>query len=332
MATGWRARVIGAGAVGVIGAALLVALPAAGEGEPPPAAEVDRLERALAEAVAESDHQRALDLALELNQALEPRHVEALLQVARQHALLGHGDEALGWLERAVGAGELDPYALRQDEAFAALRGSERFRAAARAAWVKAYVAMLERPERDAFQKPDQVMAALALEPGERVADVGAGSGYFTRRVARAVGPAGVVWAVDVAQELLDHLAARAAREGLTNIRTVKVEADDPRLEPGGVDTVLMVDTLHYVKAPDRPAYARKLRAGLAPGGRVVVIDYTPKPWDERPWGPPPEQRMAREEVDEAMAAAGLVPVAVHDFLPEQFFVEYRVGPAEPPR
>jgi cyclopropane fatty-acyl-phospholipid synthase-like methyltransferase len=108
---------------------------------------------------------------------------------------------------------------------------------------------------------------------------------------------------------------------GLSNVRTVRVEKDDPKLPAAGVDTILMVDTLHYVAGRD--AYAKKLRAGLAPGGRVVVIDYTPKPWEERPWGPPPSQKMAREEVDEAMAAAGLVPAKVHEFLPEQFFVEY---------
>jgi hypothetical protein len=84
-----------------------------------------------------------------------------------------------------------------------------------------------------------------------------------------------------------------------------------------------MVDTLHYVA--DRAAWLKKVRAGLAPGGRVVVIDYIPKSEEERPWGPPPEQSMSREEVDAAMAEAGLAPSKVHGFLPEQFFVEYSV-------
>jgi hypothetical protein len=88
------------------------------------------------------------------------------------------------------------------------------------------------------------------------------------------------------------------------------------------VDTILMVDMLHYVK--QRDAYVRKLREGLAAGGRVVVIDFVPKPVEERPWGPPPEQKMSREEVDAAMAEAGLIPSRVHPFLTEQFFVEYR--------
>jgi len=162
----------------------------------------------------------------------------------------------------------------------------------------------------------------LALRPGERVADIGAGSGYFTRRISRAVGPAGVVWAIDIRPEILAVLDERARREGLSNIRLQQVDADDPQLPAGRVDTVIMVDTLHYVK--DRAAYARKLRAALAPGGRVVIVDFVPRPVEERPWGPPPEQKMSREEVDAAMAEAGLVPARVHDFLAEQFFVEYR--------
>jgi arsenite methyltransferase len=330
VATSWHLRMVAPGAVGALLVAVLAASTVAARPEQPATGELERLEQALAAATAANAHERALAAALALNQALEPRHVEVLYQVAREHALLGHADEALDWLERAAGAGVVDVYALREDQALAALRGVERYRTLARSIWVKGYVAMLERPERDSFQKPEQVMAALALRPGERVADIGSGSGYFTRRVARAVGPDGVVWAVDIAQELLDYLSARAVREGLANIRPVKVAPDDPHLEPAGVDTVLMVDTLHYVKAADRAAYARKLRSGLAAGGRVVVIDFLPKPWEERPWGPPPEQRMAREEVDAAMAAAGLQPAAVHDFLPEQFFVEYRVAAPGP--
>jgi hypothetical protein len=87
------------------------------------------------------------------------------------------------------------------------------------------------------------------------------------------------------------------------------------------VDTILMVDAIHYVK--DRTTYATKLRAGLAPGGRLIIIDYRPKPMSERPWGPPPEQQFPRETLDAEMAAAGFKIVAAYDFLPEQFFVVY---------
>lgn len=293
----------------------------------PPAASPSRdveVERQLDQATAAKDWARAVALAEELNGPIEERHVASLHRIARLHALLGHGKEAYEWLKRAADAGVVDVYDVRKDEAFAFLRGDERFKALLRAMWVKAYVAMLERPEREGFQMPGKVMEALAFRAGERVADVGAGSGYFTLRVAKAVGPAGSVLAVDIAPELLEHLAGRARDAGLSNVKTQLVKKDDPQLPPRGVDTVLMVDMLHYVKAPDRGAYAKKLAAGLAPGGRVVVVDYVPKTPEERPWGPPPEQNMSRAEVDEAMAAAGLVPAKAHDFLPEQFFVEYR--------
>jgi ubiquinone/menaquinone biosynthesis C-methylase UbiE len=202
------------------------------------------------------------------------------------------------------------------------MRDQDCFKKATQAIWLKGYLWILERPERDAYQQPDRVMQMLAFRPGERVADIGAGSGYFARRVSSAVGPAGIVWAIDIRQEVLAVLGERARGDGLTNIQLQVVRPDDPQLPPAGVDTILMVDTLHYIK--DRAAYARTLRAGLAPGGRVVIIDFRPKPLEERPWGPPPEQKMSREDVDAAMAEAGLFPARVHDFLTEQFFVEYR--------
>jgi SAM-dependent methyltransferase len=288
------------------------------------APEPDRvlLEKRLAAAESSRDWHGALAAAVELEALAEGEHVEALYRVARLHALLGQSEEACEALERLGQAGLFDVSRVRQDEAFASLRESERFRKAVRAIWLRGYLWILERPERDAYQKPDEVMAALAFRPGERVADIGAGSGYFARRISKAVGPTGVVWAIDIAPEVLEYLEAHARREGLANIRVRRVQPDDPQLPPGGVDTILMVDTLHYVK--ERGAYAKKLRAGLAPGGRVVVIDFVPKSPEERPWGPPPSQKMSREEVDAAMAEAGLVPARVHGFLTEQFFVEYR--------
>jgi SAM-dependent methyltransferase len=292
--------------------------------DPPPvptSARLETLQRALAEATAAKDWPRALAAAEHINDVVEEQHVEALYTIARLQALLGHKKEAYEWLQRANDAGLMNVWDVRKDEAFAGFRDEDQFKTVTRAIWLKAYIHLLERRERDAYQKPEQVMQVLAFRPGERVADVGAGSGYFTVRVARAIGPSGIVWAVDIAQELLDYLGRRAREEGLSNIRVVKVGPDDPQLPPAGVDTVLMVDTLHYIK--DRAGYAKKLREGLAVGGRVVIIDFIPRAPGERPWGPPPEQNMSRAEVDQAMAAAGLHPVRVHGFLPEQFFVEY---------
>jgi ubiquinone/menaquinone biosynthesis C-methylase UbiE len=188
---------------------------------------------------------------------------------------------------------------------------------------VDAYIARLEGEGRAEWQKPDEVMAALALGPGERVADIGAGSGYFTIRMAKAVGAGGVVWAVDVEQGMLDHVKKRASAEGLRNIRLHLVAEDDPALPSGQIDTILIVNTYHHF--PDRPAYVRKLRAALAAGGRVVNMDFRPKAREERGFGPSLDRQLARETVDAEMAQAGLKPVSAHDFLPEQYFVEYRV-------
>jgi arsenite methyltransferase len=283
-----------------------------------------RLDRALAA----RDWPSALAAAVAVNESIEVQHVETLYTIARCHALLGHADRAMAFLERVLQAGLFDVSRVRDDEAFAGLRADERFTAITQAIWLKGYLWLLERPERDAYQQPDRVMQTLAIGSGERVADIGAGSGYFTRRIARAVGPTATVLALDIRPQILEYLADRVASEGITNVRTARVDADDPHLPAGSLDTVLMVDTLHYVK--DRAAYAKKLRAGLAPGGRVVVIDFIPRAPGERPWGPPPEQNMSRDEVDAAMAAAGLTPVRVHDFLAEQFFVEYGVKAPAP--
>jgi ubiquinone/menaquinone biosynthesis C-methylase UbiE len=166
-------------------------------------------------------------------------------------------------------------------------------------------------------------MTALALKPGERVADIGAGSGYFTVRLAKAVGPNGLVWAIDIEPALLDHIEKRLEEEKVRNVRVKLVPEDDPQLPAGSVDTILLVHTYTYLQ--DRSEYAKKLRTALAPGGRVVIIDYIPTSWEKRPWGPLPHQQVSRETVDAEMAPAGLKPIKTHDFLPMQYFVEYAV-------
>ena len=154
------------------------------------------------------------------------------------------------------------------------------------------------------------------------VADVGAGSGYFTIPVARAVGADGRVIATDIRQEMLDYIANRLTDEGVTNVELVKVEPDDPGLPAGGVDLVLMVDVMHYVK--DRVSYGRKLRSSLSPGGRLVVIDFRHDPDAEREFAPPPEQQIPQGTLDLEMGEAGFEVAASYDFLPEQYFVVYR--------
>jgi len=254
-------------------------------------------------------------------EAAEQEHYEALYQVAQLHAALGHRDQAYRYLERAVGAGFNDRGRLLDDEAFQSFRDEELFRSLARRAWANGYSGLLERSNREEVQKSPEIMAALAFKPGERVADIGAGTGYFTIPVANAVGPDGRVLALDIAPEMLEYLDFRVKALKIGNIRLRKVERDNPGIEPASVDTILLIDTIHYVK--DRVAYAKNLLPALAPGGRVVIIDYFPKSMAERPWGPPPEQQVSRERMDADLKAAGFEVTKAYDFLPEQYFVVY---------
>ena len=281
------------------------------------------LKSQLDEARRAGDMSRGLQLAGQLVEVTEAEHVEALYAAAQLHARAGHREQAYLLLARAMGAGFPDRGRLLEDEAFAEYRSEDLFRSLARKAWANGYVGLLERGNREDVQKSPEILEALAFKPGERVADIGAGSGYFTFQVAKAVGPAGSVQALDTAPEMLEYLGLRVKARRAANITLRKVTSDDPQLAPGSVDTILMIDTIHYVK--DRTAYAKKLLPALAPGGRVVIIDYIPKPMSERPWGPPPEQQFPKEQLDREMTGAGFKVLAAHDFLPEQFFVVYGV-------
>lgn len=174
---------------------------------------------------------------------------------------------------------------------------------------------VFDDPERDAWQRPHQVIQALALEPDAVVADLGAGTGYFSVRLARML-PKGTVYAVDLEPDMVKYLAARAQREQLKNMTAIAAAPDSPRL-PARVDLVLLVDTYHHVV--DRSRYFRRLAASLKPLGRVAVVDFR---LDARR-GPPQRSRVAPERVKAEMAAAGYALAAEHDFLPEQYFLVF---------
>ena len=285
------------------------------------ASAVPALKAELQQATRSGDTAKALQAAERLIGVVERDHVEALYAAAQLQARSGHREQAYLLLARAIGAGFPNRSRLLADEAFAEYRTEDLFKSLARKAWANGYVDLLERANREDVQKSPEIMKTLAFKPGERVADIGAGSGYFTFQVAKAVGPTGSVLALDIAPEMLEYLDLRVKAQKATNVTLRKVASDDPQLAPGSVDTILMIDAIHYVK--DRTAYAKKLLPGLAPGGRVVIIDYIPKPMSERPWGPPPEQQFPREQLDREMAGAGFKVLAGYDFLPEQFFVVY---------
>ena len=134
--------------------------------------------------------------------------------------------------------------------------------------------AMYEPGDRDGWQQPERVILSLGLSGGERIADLGSGGGYFSFRFARAVGPKGVVYAVDVDAGMNDLVLADALEQGLMNVVTVLAADDDPRL-PEPVDWLFTSNTYHHLD--DRPAYYTRVRESyLRPGGRVAILDFSP--------------------------------------------------------
>ena len=136
---------------------------------------------------------------------------------------------------------------------------------------VERWSAAFDDPARDAWQRPDEVIRALSLAPDARVADIGAGTGYFAVRIAPLV-PQGRVWAVDLEPALLRHVRTRAESQRLTNLLPVLGTPTDAMI-PERVDVILMVDTYHHIEG--RSGYLRDLTRSLRPGGRVVIVDYT---------------------------------------------------------
>ena len=174
---------------------------------------------------------------------------------------------------------------------------------------------VFDDPERDAWQKPHQVIEALALKPGAVVADLGAGTGYFSVRLARMV-PKGTVYAVDVEPDMVKYLGQRAAREKLKNMIAVAAAPGDARL-PAKADLVLLVDVYHHIG--ERERYFRALADSLNPGGRLAVIDFRL----DSQRGPPRDARVAPERVKAELKAAGYTLAAQHAFLPDQYFLVF---------
>ncbi|HEY9447030.1 MAG TPA: class I SAM-dependent methyltransferase [Burkholderiales bacterium] len=170
-------------------------------------------------------------------------------------------------------------------------------------------------PKRDAWQKPHEVIKALALEPDAVVADVGAGTGYFSVRLAHML-PQGRVYAVDTEPDMVKYLEGRAKREGLQNLVPVSGAPDTPRL-PHKVDLVLLVDVYHHIG--NRPAYFRNVAGMLKPGAHVAIIDFRL----DAPNGPPKSERISPERIRAELESAGYRFVQSHDFLPHQHFLVF---------
>ncbi|MCS6954350.1 MAG: class I SAM-dependent methyltransferase [Bryobacterales bacterium] len=177
-------------------------------------------------------------------------------------------------------------------------------------------LARLEDPRREQWQKPDEVIQRLNLRPGMKIADIGAGTGYFAVRLARHQ-TAPIVYAVDIAPEMVKFLRERAAKENLTDrLRIVQGGQTSPNL-PEAVDLVLVVNTYHHIA--DRVAYFRDLASSLRPEARVAIVDWK----KDAPMGPPVHHRFPPEQIHSEMTRAGYRLVEQHDFLPHQHFLVF---------
>ena len=178
-------------------------------------------------------------------------------------------------------------------------------------------------PERDEHARPDEVIRTLALLGGERVADIGSGAGYYTFRLARAVGPTGVVYAVDVDAGLLRRIAREAEREGLANVRTVESSPDEPGL-PEPVEMMFASNSYHHI--PDRVGYFRRAGRDLQPGGRIVIVEGHREGIARFLGHATDPDRIVGE-----LSAAGYQLTGRHDFLESASFLIFRRRAAEEP-
>lgn len=181
--------------------------------------------------------------------------------------------------------------------------------------WARSF----DDPKRDAWQKPHDVIIALALAPDAVVADIGAGTGYFAVRLAHFV-PKGKVLAVDSEAAMVKHLETRSQKAGLANLKAVLGRAESPNL-PEKVDVAMLVDVYHHIDKRD--AYFRTLRESLKPGGRVVIIDFN----QTSPVGPPVRARITADKVKAEMTSAGYRVKAEPGFLPNQYMIIFEAVP-----
>jgi SAM-dependent methyltransferase len=173
--------------------------------------------------------------------------------------------------------------------------------------WAKEF----DNPERDAWQKPEEILDALHLQRTSLVADIGAGTGYFSVRIAKRI-PEGKIFAADIEPDMVRYLGERARREHLINLVPVQASADAVNL-PEPVDVALVVDTYHHIG--NRTQYFAKLKSLLRPAGRLVIVDFKA----DSPNGPPVRHRISPERVTQELKAAGYALVDTLQFLPRQY-------------
>ncbi len=186
---------------------------------------------------------------------------------------------------------------------------------------VTEYLDQLERPERDQYQKPAEVIEALGLKPGMVVADLGSGSGYFTRRFIEAVTETGKVYAIDVEPEALKHVKESVEHLHIPySAEFILAQPDNPKLPFESVDLIFLCNVYHHLD--NRTAYFANVKSALRPSGRIAIIDFY---HDERSGdlGFSKAHLVPRETVLDEMTKAGYRLLREHTFLPRQYFLEF---------
>jgi ubiquinone/menaquinone biosynthesis C-methylase UbiE len=176
--------------------------------------------------------------------------------------------------------------------------------------------AEFDDPARDQWQKPHEIITALSLRPTDVVADIGAGTGYLSVRLARHL-TEGTVYAVDAEKNMVQHLAERAKASGIANLRPILADATSANL-PEKVDIGILLDVYHHIS--NRQDYFKRLADSLKPGGRVAIIDFRP----DSPVGAPKEMRIPADQIKAEMSAAGYRLASTYDFLPYQNFLVFQ--------
>lgn len=176
-----------------------------------------------------------------------------------------------------------------------------------------------EDPGRQEWQKPQEVVDRLSVQPGDVVADIGAGSGYFSVLFAKKVGDGGTIFAVDTDRNMLNYIRQRAKKEGLGNVRPLLAKADDPLLAKDSTDLIFICNTYMFIK--DRDRYLPRLKDALKSDGRVAIVSYN---LVDSPEGPPIHTRLSREKTIKEIVQAGFMLDAEYYFLPYQHFLVFK--------
>jgi arsenite methyltransferase len=184
----------------------------------------------------------------------------------------------------------------------------------------KAYIAVLEDPARDEYQKPHEVVMSLGLKEGETIADIGAGSGYFAFRFSRHVGKNGRVYAIDINPDMVVYMNRRIRDMKVKNMVTVLSAPDDPLLMDGSVDRFFICETWHHIQ--NQTQYLALMKKMLKPGGQVIMIDFQKR---DLPVGPPNEMKIAREDIIKQMQVAGFQLEKENSFLPYHYFLIFSI-------